>query len=521
MNLQAFKILPNSGLFIENFIYKNKILLFFVIFGLQLILNTYKIGENSLWFDESFSVNTANRPISDVIGISKTDPNPPLYPLILHFWMKIFGISEFAVRLLSAVAGSLACSFLFLFALRFFNWQTAVFSMLMFFSSNVIFYYAQEARTYSFVLLFVVLSNYCYLRLTKQINTRKGLLFGVLLGLFNIGLFYLHFLSCFSIIAQVILVPFFFLKAQNVKSKEDSTLSFDLKLNFTFLKYYCLSWVVFFLMFLPWYNRFLYLVKEGGRTWWLQKPVFTDFRNCIYEFFTTREMYQVYSYSLLVVFLLIVFKKFRNEGFNAKIVLFAIVSGPILLYLNYLVASYSPIFLTRYVLFMFLGFILFYSYVISFLKVRFEIKFLALLIVACFSFSKMVIPREIKQDYKGAVAYLSSIKKDNILITTDLPDVFSYYYDKKIFNEKDAVKKNQLLFSRGVFAQIYDVDWPNRLDFSNIKEIYYTQSFEYLNDPEKITRRSLNRNFECVEKIDKFVGIPILHFVNNNYKERK
>lgn len=521
MNLQAFNILPNSALFIENFIYKNKVLLFFIIFGLQLILNTYKIGENSLWYDESFSVNTANRPISDIIGISKADPNPPLYPIILHYWIKIFGMSEFALRLLSAVAGSLACSFLFLFALRFFNWQTAIFSLLMFFSSNVIFYYAQEARTYSLVLLFVVLSNYCYLRLTQQISIRKGLLFGILLGLFNIGLFYLHFLSCFSIIAQMILVPFFFLKSQKIKNKEANTFSFDLKFNFTFFKYYCLSWVVFFLMFLPWYKRFLYLVKQGGQTWWLQKPTFVTFKNCVYELFTTREMYQVYSYSLLVVVFFLLFKKLRNDGFNSKNFLFAVISGPILLYLNYLVASYSPIFLTRYVLFTFLGFILFYSYVISLLKIRFEIKFLALLIVACFSFSKMVIPKEVKQDYRGAVTYLSSIKQDHTLISTDLPDVFSYYYDKKIFNEKDPVIKNQLLFNRGIFAQIYDVDWPNRLDFSNIKDIYYTQSFGYLNDPEKITIRNLNRNFECVEKVDKFIGVPILHFVNNNYKEHK
>lgn len=513
-----YSLLQNSASSVENYILKNKFLLFFLIFGLQLILNTYKLGDNSLWFDESFSVNSANRSISDIIGISKLDPNPPLYPIFLHFWIKVFGISEFAVRLLSVVAGSLACSFLFLLALRFFNWQTAVFSILMYFSCNVIFYYAQEARTYSFVLLFVILSNYCYLRLTQDINLKKGLMYGFLLGLFNIGLFYLHMLSCFNVIAQVILFPFFFVKIQNIVVDKSGIGKLIFKLNFNFFKYYFLAGIVSVLMFLPWYKRFLYLVKEGGQTWWLKNPVIEDLKNCVYEFFTTQEIYQIYIYSLSVVIFLSFFKKLRNDGFQFKLILFAIVTGPIALYLNYLVAAYSPIFLTRYVLFTFLGFILIYSYCISLFKLRFEIKFLLLSILISYSFSKMDIPRKVKQDYKGAVNYLKSVSDEHTLITTDLPDVYAYYLDKDIFNINDATQKNKSLFDRGVFAQVYDVDWPNKLDFSNVKDIYYTQSFEYLNDPQKIVIRRLNRKFECVSKVDSYQGVSIIHYINRNYK---
>lgn len=512
MNYNLFHISADS---IKRNIYKNKFILFFIIFGLQLILNTYKLGDNSLWFDESFSVNSANRSISEVIDISKTDPNPPLYPIFLHFWIKIFGISEFAVRLMSAVAGSLACSFLFLLALRFFNWQTAVFSMLMYFTSNIIFYYSQEARTYSFVLLFVVLSNYCYLRLTEEINLKKGITYTILLGLLNIGLFYLHMLSCFSIIAQIILFPFFFIKIQKTNN-ESRKLVF--KLNYTFLKYYVLAGLVSIIVFLPWLSRFIYLVREGGQNWWIQKPVFQDLKNCVYDFFITQELYHIYLYSMLGVMLLLFFKKLRSDEINFKIILFAIISGPIALCLNYYVAAYSPIFLTRYVLFTVLGFILLYTYIVSLLNVKFGIKLLFLISIASYSFSKMDIPRKVKQDYKGAVAYLLKVSNEHTLITTDLPDVYAYYLDKNIFNEKNAIKKNSLLFERGVFAQVYDVDWPNRLDFSKIKDIYYTQSFEYLNDPQKIVIRRLNRKFDCVSKIRKYDGVFILHYINRDYK---
>lgn len=508
-------LLHISAASIKNNIYKNKFTLFFIILGLQLILNSYKIGDNSLWFDETFSVNSANRSISEVINISKTDPNPPLYPLFLHFWIKLFGISEFAVRFLSAFAGSLACSFLFLLALRFFNWQTAVFSMLMYFSSNIIFYYSQEARTYSFVLLFVVLSNYCYLRLTEEINVKKGIIYSVLLGLLNIGLFYLHMLSCFSIIAQVIAFPFFFLKIQKA-SNESSKLV--LKLNFDFLKYYVLAGLVSIIVFLPWFSRFMFLVKEGGQNWWIQKPVFQDLKNCIYDFFITQELYQIYLYSMLGIICLLFFKKLRADKIRFNIILFAIISGPIALCLNYYIASYSPIFITRYVLFTVLGFMLLYTYILSLLNVNFGIKLLCLIAVAGYSFSIMDMPRKVKQDYKGAVAYLSQVSNEHTLITTDLPDVYAYYLDKNIFNEKDAIKKNQMLFKRGVFAQVYDVDWPNRLDFSKVKDIYYTQSFAYLNDPQNIVVRRLNKKFECNSKVTKYEGVFIWHYINKDYK---
>lgn len=510
-----FSLSQNSGSSIANYIVKNKFLLFFLIFVLQFVFNSYKLGDNSLWYDETFSLNLANGSLIDLIEVSKiTDPNPPLYPIFLHFWIKLFGISEFAVRSLSVLAGSLACSFLFLLALRFLNWQAAVFSVLMYFSSNVIFYYSQEARTYSFVLLFVVLSNYCYLRLTQEINFKRGLLFSFLLGLFNIGLFYLHMLSCFNIIAQVIAFPFFFVSIRLFKKDYAERIKF----NFTFFKFYFLSGLVSILLFLPWYERFLYLVTEGGQTWWLKKPVIEDLKNSVYEFFTTQLIYQIYAYSLMAVIFLVLFKKLRNSGFRLNLLLFFLITGPLALFLNYLVASYSPIFLTRYVLFTYLGFILVYSYVISFLKIKFEIKFLLLFTLICYSFSKMEIPRKVKQDYKGAVSYLKSVSDKNTLISTDLPDVYAYYYDKNIFNEKDAAQKNKLLYGKGIFAQIYDVDWPNKLDFSNVKDIYYTQSFEYLNDPQKIVIRRLNRKFDCVSKIDTFQGVSIIHYINRNFK---
>jgi uncharacterized membrane protein len=72
-------------------------------------VRVWELGTKSLWLDEGLSVLFAGRPLR---GLFETliyeDLHPPLHYLLLHFWMAIAGKSEFAVRFLSVVAGTLA-----------------------------------------------------------------------------------------------------------------------------------------------------------------------------------------------------------------------------------------------------------------------------------------------------------------------------------------------------------------------------------------------------------------------------
>ena len=55
----------------------------------------------SLWGDEAWAATLAVKSIWEIIKIVSHDTSPPLYYLFLHFWMKIFGTSEAAIRSLS------------------------------------------------------------------------------------------------------------------------------------------------------------------------------------------------------------------------------------------------------------------------------------------------------------------------------------------------------------------------------------------------------------------------------------
>ncbi|MDQ4070286.1 MAG: glycosyltransferase family 39 protein [Actinomycetota bacterium] len=56
-----------------------------------------------LWMDEAISIGLASHPLGDIPGLLRLDGAPPLYYLLLHAWMKLFGRTETATHALSLV----------------------------------------------------------------------------------------------------------------------------------------------------------------------------------------------------------------------------------------------------------------------------------------------------------------------------------------------------------------------------------------------------------------------------------
>jgi len=49
------------------------------------------VQRSPLWLDEALSVNIARLPVSDLLEALWHDGHPPLYYLLLHFWMEVVG----------------------------------------------------------------------------------------------------------------------------------------------------------------------------------------------------------------------------------------------------------------------------------------------------------------------------------------------------------------------------------------------------------------------------------------------
>jgi mannosyltransferase len=61
------------------------------------------VTTSALWLDEAQSVAIARVPLADIPGALRRDGAPPLYYVLLHGWIRLFGDGDVAVRVLSGI----------------------------------------------------------------------------------------------------------------------------------------------------------------------------------------------------------------------------------------------------------------------------------------------------------------------------------------------------------------------------------------------------------------------------------
>lgn len=115
----------------------------------------------SVWRDEAFSILLSMR--SPLYFIPKLTFEPPLYYILLHFWMKLFGTSEIAARSLSLVGFVLASIVVIFWAEKLFkkHWLSWFLPVFFFFNPQLL-YYAFEIRAYGWYMFFAVTSMFAY-----------------------------------------------------------------------------------------------------------------------------------------------------------------------------------------------------------------------------------------------------------------------------------------------------------------------------------------------------------------------
>lgn len=93
---------------------KNRsLLILWLIVGGGAFLRIFSLGKESFWLDEVASVDFAQKDLISIINLPIGEPHPPFYYIILHFWISVFGISEFAVRFPSVIFGILSSLMLY------------------------------------------------------------------------------------------------------------------------------------------------------------------------------------------------------------------------------------------------------------------------------------------------------------------------------------------------------------------------------------------------------------------------
>jgi len=110
------------------------------------------------WIDEGLSVGIASHPLDAIPGILRQDGSPPLYYLLLHIWMAVFGEHESATHALSLLLalGAIPVAW---WAGRLVDGERCAWIAAALAATNgFLTYYAQETRMYALVALLSLLA---------------------------------------------------------------------------------------------------------------------------------------------------------------------------------------------------------------------------------------------------------------------------------------------------------------------------------------------------------------------------
>src|SRR5262249_17597596 len=121
-------------------------------------LRFVNLGQENLWYDETFTAWLAKLDLNHMFTAIQGDVHPPLWYVIEWANVRLFGSSEFALRLPSAVLGVLAVLLIYRIALACkFEPKTAYLAGFLAAILPSAVYYSQDARMYPLLAVCVLL----------------------------------------------------------------------------------------------------------------------------------------------------------------------------------------------------------------------------------------------------------------------------------------------------------------------------------------------------------------------------
>lgn len=484
-----------------------------VIVLVAFFLGIYQLGSRDFWFDEAGSIFIAQ----DVLSYQ----NPPFYYLFLHNWIKLFGYSEFSLRLPSLFFFVFSVFLIFILGKKIFNYKVGLYSAVLMAFSPFQIWYAQEARPYTLTVLVGLLSSY-FLYIICTENKIKGWCCFVLFSILGL---YVSYFYIFMLIAQFIYLMIYCWKRRSFKEG--------------FLL------ILIPLAFIPWASHFtnkLMWVKTG---FWIPAPNLESFFITLENFFLGYNVSEViYIISDILLFSLLakafwqVKKNKKSEQrFSFCFTLFLI---PIVL-----VFVFSKIFFSIYLDRALILFSPYYYLIITFglvsinnkkIKKALSLFIIGFLFYGLFSFYNDLMPTgvdhhvgvHLKKPIKPIVKYVKdNFKSKDKVAFTDVSIGLSYFFYSKE-ELAYAMERGFFLFdpaveigyfqSRGIpehkcLVPIQDLD---KIEFESLWVIYSSWARDGSLEKNSLSVREHLNKVLTLSLIKEFDGVWIYRYESNS-----
>jgi uncharacterized membrane protein len=164
------------------------------------VASVVTLSHLSIRLDEAQSLWVSTKSVPEILKLISQDVHVPLYELILHFWVQLFGNSILAARLLSFLFFLATLPLLYRLCRAVSSRTVALLAATLFSLSPFIMWYSSEARMYTLFALVTTVNHYFFLKLiqTHGKQGKFGYFFTTVLGL------YTHYFFAFLLMTQVV-----------------------------------------------------------------------------------------------------------------------------------------------------------------------------------------------------------------------------------------------------------------------------------------------------------------------------
>lgn len=482
------------------FIDRRKTVLFVAaLLLLNFLLKYMFLASNDIANDEPFSIFHAQMPFRHIIVVLQTGNNPPLYELLLHFWIKLFGISAYSVRFPSLIFGVLTAPVIFYLANRHFNFSTGVLASLLFTLATPHTYYAHEARGYT---LFILLTAMSVMFLLNYMAANKSRTL-VWLCITDILLIYTHYFGFFVLLTQLLALPLFYKKLHHKKAVVAAI-------------------SVVLLSFIPMVASFtMQLYYSVSRGTWVSPPLPGQYYGFLNIFLNNRISSLIFIGLLIITFVLFIrkssnFKHLLQEPlFKNLVFIFLCFFVPYTL--MFLLSFKAPMFIERYVIYNSVFFYIFLAALLCLPAVNKKLKILAI-VVMVLSMAATYNPRPANnRDIKNAVAYVKAHKSANTLVMV-CPDyfylTFAYHYNPgffKVYNNTQGLLQSDMVFPVRTYGDAATVLWRHKP-----RNLLFFKADLPLVDPDNKIVNLLEQHYKLLEKRNFFEIFSVSVYQSKN-----
>jgi mannosyltransferase len=200
------------------------------------------------WEDEAITTGIASHSLSAIPGVLRHDGSPPLFYLLLHVWISVFGASETATHWLSVVFGLLCIPAGTWAAWSLFGRRAGLYAAVLFAFSTFLTAYATETRMYELMALLGILETAAFLH--AFVYRRRGYL--IMFAICQALMLYTHGWGIFFGVGTVLaLIPIWRVSDDRRGIVKDAVMAY----------------VGAGILFLPWLPNFIYQATHTGAPW--------------------------------------------------------------------------------------------------------------------------------------------------------------------------------------------------------------------------------------------------------------